>query len=41
MPPVPSVVPSWSMMRRIHSRRTSISGQFDRIAASFNGMHFW
>ena len=37
MPPVPGSVPSWSMIRPIHSRRTSASGQFDRIAASFRG----
>jgi hypothetical protein len=41
MPPVPSVVPSWSTMRRIHSRLTATSGQLEMIAASFNGMHFW
>jgi hypothetical protein len=41
MPPVPSALPSWSMMRWIHSRRTSTSGQLARIAASFSGMHFW
>jgi hypothetical protein len=41
MPPIREFVPSWSMIRRTHSRRTSTSGQFARIAASFNGMLFW
>jgi hypothetical protein len=38
---VPSVVPSWSTIRLIHSRRIATSGQFDRIAASFSGMQTW
>jgi len=32
-------VPSWSTIRWIHSRRTSTSGQLERIAASLIGMH--
>ena len=41
MPPGSESVPSWSMMREIHARRISTSGQLERIAASLSGMQRW
>ena len=37
----PASVPSWSRMRWIQTRRTSTSGQFERIAASLIGIERW
>jgi len=39
--PEPGSVPSWSMIRWIHSRRTAGSGHFERMTASLRGMIAW